>query len=863
MSIIYRQLLRQTRIMHDYLQGAPPNIDRIRFDLFISERERNTKRPDHYLKQVGRLQIDGDRSVNNYKSANKPKSINDYKNLNELLVGVFSHLADDYLVCAGHEHVCVRKERFEQWQNLITDFPPLLLVVYRLHMEYSLTEWLKDRAPDHRGLSHIEVKSYIDKIRPQLRYSAIPTIQDPRLDYLIRTYGLDEMHMHLNGSTEVESVWLDALRSPGAFAEKFRMSESNSEVEELLKQEDYTLNHKTLLDRLRVARALREWLAHEVLLPLAKPTAIENRNRKTSCVMDLIRRAHVGCALNPHHSNLNGWCDVDTSQHEVVRMWPRLGAILEPLAQEAFLIAALFHALETEKSDALAHAAYAYLLIMAQFSRLLVQQGEQWGFDQFQKITVNEMREMTERDYKNRFYQLSYTREGDLDTLEGRFAPKSSQEGNKKILKSILHGYLRFFNPEIKGPLSLSEVLEKLKDIKPNPAFLPRRKPKLILVAHFIKKKDKYDSGDALRYRHKGLRNEIEKTAIALMSAFDEHPLLRRYVTGIDGAANELHAPPEVFAPVFRYLRRRRFPHFTFHAGEDFVHLLSGVRAVYEVLMLLGMTVGNRVGHATALGIEPDLWRHRMGESIVVNRGERLDDLVIARHLLTRCLKTESVSLLKLDQEISCLSQEVYGREVSSAILYEAWGFRRLDPSYAFEARPDRNTEGWSKDDREERELVEKAKLRKEAYQLFCEYHGNNARETVERYNQPIQIDLENEPLDNVLLRRLQDVVLEELRTRQIAIESLPTSNIRISVYEKYAEHHVFRWLGLQGDPPVQVCLGSDDPGIFSTNLRNEYAHLLCELDKRVDMERAQKYLEKMIVAGKTYRFNPVTDLPQ
>lgn len=137
--------------------------------------------------------------------------------------------------------------------------------------------------------------------------------------------------------------------------------------------------------------------------------------------------------------------------------------------------------------------------------------------------------------------------------------------------------------------------------------------------------------------------------------------------------------------------------------------------------------------------------------------------------------------------------------------------------------------------------------------------HGAPVPTLLQRYNEPCEVSFEEEPLDKHTLRLVQEAVLGEFRERQVAIETLPTSNVRISVYEKYAEHHVFRWLGLRGDPPVRVCVGSDDPGIFATNLRNEYAHLLRELDAITDPQSAQNYLEQLIASGKAWRFAPPT----
>ena len=73
----------------------------------------------------------------------------------------------------------------------------------------------------------------------------------------------------------------------------------------------------------------------------------------------------------------------------------------------------------------------------------------------------------------------------------------------------------------------------------------------------------------------------------------------------------------------------------------------------------------------------------------------------------------------------------------------------------------------------------------------------------------------------------MQDYVLRLVNERGVALETLPTSNLRISFYNEMAEHHLFRWLGLRGPTITNrptVCVGSDDPGIFATNLKNEYA---------------------------------------
>lgn len=78
---------------------------------------------------------------------------------------------------------------------------------------------------------------------------------------------------------------------------------------------------------------------------------------------------------------------------------------------------------------------------------------------------------------------------------------------------------------------------------------------------------------------------------------------------------------------------------------------------------------------------------------------------------------------------------------------------------------------------------------------------------------------------------------------------------------QEYQEHHIFTWLGLNNvsndlDMGASVCVGSDDPGIFATNLRNEYAHLQIALEERgLDVERTHNILEGLVRNGKIFRF--------
>ncbi|GAA4255524.1 hypothetical protein GBZ26_06080 [Azospirillum formosense] len=820
MELFYREVLRHVDALRIYLSGRLPDFDDdVQRGLFLRGRANDPSRPDHFLK------------------AAKERTVGQYTSLSDLLVGTVGWMRTTFLQEDGHRHYCVPTERFEAWQELLTDVPPLLVVA----------DALRQRRPFGNRLLRLDAEAFLSAVvRPQLRYSSLPTVREPRLDHLIRSLGLDEMHMHLNGGTETELVWLDAMAKPKGFALQFLKSELNSEVIEQLQQDDQMLTHRELLRRLHVARRLRRLLTYAVILPLAghKPVGFDGfSNRRLTELM--------ACDV-PAREFEADW-PFPASEHPIESAYGKMKEDVTPLMQEALFLAAILSALETTASDWLVHVSYCYLLLQSQFMRMLVQQRDQYGFDQFQKITINELRELTEKTYESRFHQLDFTERGDLDLLEGRFAPKANRNDTAALLAGIIQGYQRFHGRKFNKPPTLEQLLD---DWQPP---VDAKRLRLALVGHFVKLKDTWKPGTSeLSCRHYTLRQKLRTQWNVLSKLVQRYPNLRRYLVGFDAAANELHAPPEVFAPLFRTIRKSGFNHFSYHAGEDFVHLLSGIRAVYETVKLVGLQCGNRIGHATAVGIEPALWRERMGSVITLTRGQRLDDLVLAHRLLSEV--GESGAIVRLGTEIGRLSREIYGSAEPPDLLYEAWEMRRLDPLVAFGLSGSRLT---ALDQTIEAEFAEVEEARKnwKAFDLFTRYHGAGGHSDVVRCSEEkIAVDCEamDEPLNSEQMRLLQDCVLKKINTRGIVLETLPTSNIRISVYRTYAEHHVFRWMGLKGrGERMNVCVGSDDPGIFATNLRNEYAHLLRELDRQCASigRDSLEELRSLIESGKIWRF--------
>ncbi|MFQ2855341.1 hypothetical protein ACK3YO_17910, partial [Aeromonas caviae] len=79
------------------------------------------------------------------------------------------------------------------------------------------------------------------------------------------------------------------------------------------------------------------------------------------------------------------------------------------------------------------------------------------------------------------------------------------------------------------------------------------------------------------------------------------------------------------------------------------------------------------------------------------------------------------------------------------------------------------------------------------------------------------------------------------------------------------SEHHIFRWMCLpgeavEGDVPMSICLGSDDPGIFAADLKSEFYHLFVVLTRKFGLSPAEalRKVAEVNENGRIYRFHDV-----
>ncbi len=798
-SLILRQLLADTESLRDYLRGRQPTVAQIRARLHLIERNIDFRRPDHFFTNLGHqtLPITPD--------------------LAPVLWQTLRRVTEEYLETRGPV-VHVQPHVLDTWQGILTRIPALPLVAFVLFDRFG--------AP---GFDWEEMLRYGDAyLNPNLCRTTLPSPFIPQLERHIRTHGLMELHMHLNGTTEPDRVWLNALEDCNAFYREFRTALDNPIVRQQFDQVEPGIEPKEIFDRLRLAACLRE----AMILHLYR------RKRLTRAGFDRMRNLKAMPFMDP--DLVLPW------YHPLSRIDTAFACHPSTILEGMFHVH-MCHFFSMCHDEVMVRAYHLYLLLWGFFHRFMVQQQEQFGFDQFENFANNELRSSSEKEYKARFFQLIGNRGRDISYLEGRFAPRESYRENVELLKKIFSGYAQF---QGKGPIDFFNDQQL-----PNP-----KKLQLRLIAHFIKKPDKAGQDQCMKLgvRHQGLRTSLERTARSLLAVRRDSRLLKHHWTGIDAANNELYAGPEVFAPLYRRFRRAGFVHFTYHVGEDFVHLLSGMRAIYEAVMFLDLGRGNRIGHATAVGIDPELWLTTMQPSIPISKQDVLDNLLFARFLLGQENNGGQEAPASIRDEIESLALEVFGDPVLPSTLWEAWKLRRLDPLIA--CFPEReNMDGLEFRAQEEWERIEQAKKENpSAFFRFLQYHLPHV---VSRGDQWKTVDLHDRRFNKEILQRMQTNLLKILHEKEIVIESMPTSNVRISFYHSHKEHHLWRWLGIQEglerDHLPAVCLATDDPGIFATNLRNEYAHVYETLTREFHLSanEAMEQIERLAVNAQTYRF--------
>lgn len=790
-----RQILMDRQTLDDYENNRTVTWSDIERRLLVNERTIDPHIPDHLYRGAcgGTL---GDKKINS---------------LSKFLTDGLAELANIYITEENDDKIYIERGKFSAWQDLTTLCPPLPLFAAYLHSK--------------NNLINNDYITYLNSlITPNVRYTALFAPRIKELQELRHSnHGFNDLHIHLNGSTETDSLWQDALNDPRKFARSYRaLSLKDSKLLEQIEQENVFRDADRLYNLLERARALRQYL----ILSLFTNKFLVYPN--TTLVMDAYN-SDIVRGQHPLKKMLGSRfydddCDTKLPYSEIEYECLMYVMILNQLQNKPIMAKAFHH----------------YLLILGCLNRFVVHQIHQNGFQQFQKIADNDLRKSSEGDYTKRFFQLcgNDLSQSNFKIFEGRFAPKATPKDINKLIDRVELGWTSF-KDKYAGTVNGDET-------------------KLYLIPHFIKRRE--SSSDMIY--HEKIRSKLFEQTRAVLSLWKDSlwmpnheshrddspkPILNlKKLVGIDAAASEFDAPPEVFASSYRKIRHELREsenkcRFTFHAGEDFSHIVSGLRAIFETIIFLDLEENDRIGHGTALGLSYKRWQSMMDQDIWMKRGEFLDDLVFCYYILDHyksglsklcdCRYEKEIAnlVIKIKYNFNRIYDASNFNDPSIHNIVTAWLNRMWNPYLFFQTsysdasqQPNFDPTEWSN--------FEAARLPEEVKDIMRAYLTNR-----QEYNTCMLV--KKSKFSNKLVTEIQEIITEIIKQKEIVIETLPTSNVRISVYKNYAEHHLRSWL----KQDLKVVVGTDDAGIFATNIYNEYAHI-CNMG--IDIPHVKKLIE-------------------
>lgn len=381
-------------------------------------------------------------------------------------------------------------------------------------------------------------------------------------------------------------------------------------------------------------------------------------------------------------------------------------------------------------------------------------------------------------------------------------------------------------------------------------------KEKMFFVLHFPKAKD--EKYKLLAPRDVAVRRKTEKCANAIIALLEKKGRINQYIRGIDACANEIGCRPEVFAQIYRYLLDYLVPvelggrgvlMATYHAGEDFLDLVDGLRAIDEAVLFCNLHRGCRIGHALALGIDPSAYYQFKGNVLALPKQDLLDNIVwllVKQDEYGIGLNRKLRSIL--DRKFYDLFYEIcptYNLKnarcdsINYLEYYNSWQLRGDFPeSYlldeeAFECRL--NSTPLKKISRYEfnakvSNTVRKTHKYRELYRMY-HYDEHVRKEGAKRVLFKIPCGYAE------VVREIQNRMIQMLVMEGIGIETNPSSNYLIGTIQKYEEHPILRFNGrklrnTENNMSLQVSLNTDDQGVFDTSLENEFALIAAALRK-------------------------------
>lgn len=709
------------------------------------------------------------------------------------------------------------------------------------------------------------------------------------LNNLITREKINENHFHLGGSAPmVDLSWIYLMNHPFGQEDKYKKFWENKESY-YQSSVSHRLSHQSDMETLaKIAAWIRLYLFEKIVLNKKKGTN-DNNSPRNNLDIDLYRiylmlngNAELATITNDLESAISIYLydspfaafDSKVDYAIITDARVDIDKNCSYIAGERyFTYRCVKYVLQNPKDSFIQTLYYFYLLIKHRFNRLFIQSNNKTGFHNFKEYNDRKDVLMDTKYYRmaiNMAVQGNH-KENCLEQLEVRITPKAEvEELRTAINANDAHSYYR--SPRITRferlfPHGISDK---------EPRKYGDGTDKHFYVLHFIKQrkpewfeKEGYDKAPLCReYKNREKYKQEAKTLMQLMENGDE---ACSRIFGIDAASNEVHFRPENFGPAFRYLSSyrirqdvpwaRRIPDLrkTYHVGEDFFDVLDGLRAIYEAVQFLELSHGDRIGHGVALGIDVEKWYQIHGK-ITLPRQNKLDNIAWMLYMIRHWgIETTTSYYQELTTEFEKLYLELYDEESPGIKAYmEAWKMRGDDPECYFSHEPDTSflhtTSRWDDNRIRDKKLFkDHAKKNNKVYSIYHKYHFDTElkRRALESVTQEFKQHFKGEYVK--LVKQLQIRMRSYLAEKGIAVESCPSSNFLISNLDEFKEIPTFQLFPIREDAAkglirLNVCINTDDQGVFYTSLMKEYT-MLAAIMREEKENGVRKYSDDAILS--------------
>ena len=379
------------------------------------------------------------------------------------------------------------------------------------------------------------------------------------------------------------------------------------------------------------------------------------------------------------------------------------------------------------------------------------------------------------------------------------------------------------------------------------------------------------------------LRERMVLLGIAIEQLRSEIPKLNEYIVGVDAASDENAMEPWMFSPAYLAMRSKKVTRpvgvertanrngyyniqnmgFTYHVGEDYRHIVSGLRHIDEVIERFFYKPGDRLGHALALGLDIKRWIQDT-EAVAMPVQEHMENLL---WIWGKGIEGEielPVPMERLEEKIMRCAEKIYHNISGITVrrLYQAYD-KKFSSRHMEILRGLQEDEAYQKQDSSRETLSDRER---QGIHTYCKMIGSDCRSyqglwTEERLISALYCPVFEErgqqvemvPVsenDLILYQKLQEYLLKKVAACGIYVETNPTSNLTIGNMKDLQEHPIFRLSPLKQEPGqerVMVMVNSDDPAVFNTNVENELAYVYYALEHAgVAKEEALKWIDKV-----------------